>query len=119
MTETKLYDKVYGAVMGFAVGDALGVPVEEMHYRNIRKQYGEVRRMLPVAPRLLGGQPHYEQSINHGDTAQLEAGRYADPFGSHDVRPGSYRMTRATCCSAPGLSFITDGGLRLWNLRSF
>ena len=66
MTETKLYDKVYGAVMGFAVGDALGVPVEEMHYRNIRKQYGEVRRMLPVAPRLLGGQPHYEQSINHG-----------------------------------------------------
>ena len=90
MTETKLYDKVYGAVMGFAVGDALGVPVEEMHYRNIRKQYGEVRRMLPVAPRLLGGQPHYEQSINHGDTAQLEAGRYADPFGSHDVRPGSY-----------------------------
>ena len=69
MTETKLYDKVYGAVMGFAVGDALGVPVEEMHYRNIRKQYGEVRRMLPVAPRLLGGQPHYEQSINHGDTA--------------------------------------------------
>ena len=90
MTETKLYDKVYGAVMGFAVGDALGVPVEEMHYRNIRKQYGEVRRMLPVAPRLLGGQPHYEQSINHGDTAQLEAGRYADPFGSHDIRPGSY-----------------------------
>lgn len=90
MAQTKLYDKIYGAVMGFAVGDALGVPVEEMHYKNIRKQYGEVREMLPVAPRLLGGQPHYEQSVYHGDTARLEQSRRADPFGSHDICPGSY-----------------------------
>lgn len=90
MNQTKLYDKIYGAVMGFAAGDALGVPVEEMHYKSIQKQYGEVRKMLPVVPRLLGGQPTYEQSINHGDEEKMEAGRNADAFGSHDIRPGSY-----------------------------
>lgn len=90
MTQTKLFDKVYGAVMGFAAGDALGVPVEEMHYKNIKSQYGQIRKMLPVTPRLLGGQPHYEQSIYHGKEASLEKSRNADPFGSHDVRPGSY-----------------------------
>lgn len=90
MLETKLYDKVFGAVMGFAAGDALGVPVEEMHYKNIQIQYGKIRTMLPVKPRLLGGQPHYEQSISHGTIAQLEADRKADPFGSHDIRLGSY-----------------------------
>ena len=41
MAQTKLFDKVYGAVMGFAAGDALGVPVEEMHYKNIKSQYGQ------------------------------------------------------------------------------
>lgn len=90
MNNTQLFDKIYGSLMGFAAGDALGVPVEEMHYKNIKKQYGSVRTMLPVKPRLLGGQPHYEQSINHGDTAKLEADRQADPFGSHDIIPGSY-----------------------------
>ena len=55
MAQTKLFDKVYGAVMGFAAGDALGVPVEEMHYKNIKSQYGQIRKMLPVTPRLLGG----------------------------------------------------------------
>lgn len=90
MLQTKLYDKVYGAVMGFAAGDALGVPVEEMHYKNIQKQYGRIGTMLPVKPRLLGGQPHYEQSILHGNIATMESDRKADPFGSHDIRPGSY-----------------------------
>ena len=105
--QTKLYQRVYGAIMGFAVGDAFGVPFEEMHHRNILKQYGGiVREMLPVKPRLLGGERPYEQSNLAGTKAIMEKSRVADPFGSHSIEAGSYSDdTRYTLLCAKAIIY--------------
>jgi len=40
LKETKLFKKVYGCIIGGAIGDAMGGPVEGMHYKFIRQAYG-------------------------------------------------------------------------------
>ena len=40
MEETKLFKKVYGCMLGGAIGDALGGPVEHMAPEQIRESYG-------------------------------------------------------------------------------
>jgi len=40
-------DAVYGCLIGGAIGDAMGAPVENWHYAVIRKEYGKVERFLP------------------------------------------------------------------------
>jgi ADP-ribosylglycohydrolase len=47
MQETQLFSKIYGAMIGGAIGDALGGPVEGMHYREIAQRHGVVDRFLP------------------------------------------------------------------------
>ena len=37
---TNLYDKVYGCLCGGLIGDAMGAPVEGMHYSKIEEDYG-------------------------------------------------------------------------------
>lgn len=44
---TQLWHKVYGGLMGMAIGDALGGPVEGLDYQAIRQHYGQVQEMLP------------------------------------------------------------------------
>ncbi|GAB4320419.1 MAG: ADP-ribosylglycohydrolase family protein [Promethearchaeota archaeon] len=39
-------DRVRGVLLGLAVGDALGCPVEGMHPRHLRQRFGEVRDVL-------------------------------------------------------------------------
>jgi ADP-ribosyl-[dinitrogen reductase] hydrolase len=39
-------ERALGAYLGFAVGDALGAPVEFLTEQEIRKQYGELREMV-------------------------------------------------------------------------
>lgn len=40
--ETAIIDKIRGSLVGGAVGDALGYPVEFIHsYEDIQKRYGE------------------------------------------------------------------------------
>ena len=42
-----LFDAVYGSLIGGAIGDALGAPVETLSYRTIREQYGKLREFAP------------------------------------------------------------------------
>ncbi len=42
-----LRDKVFGALLGGAVGDALGGPLQAMHAERIRSLYGTINEMLP------------------------------------------------------------------------
>ena len=45
----EIFDAVYGCLIGGAIGDALGAPVENWHYEDIRERYGKVRELLPHA----------------------------------------------------------------------
>lgn len=38
---------VYGSLIGAAIGDALGAPVEGWHVADIRRTHGKVTRFLP------------------------------------------------------------------------
>jgi ADP-ribosylglycohydrolase len=40
-------DAVYGCLIGGAIGDAMGAPVENWHYADIRQEYGKIERFLP------------------------------------------------------------------------
>ena len=40
MSESRLFNKVYGCMLGGAIGDALGGPVEHMTPEEIRESYG-------------------------------------------------------------------------------
>jgi ADP-ribosylglycohydrolase len=44
---TDLLDAVYGCLIGGAVGDALGAPVENWHYADIRERHGKVTEFMP------------------------------------------------------------------------
>ncbi|NOY82858.1 MAG: ADP-ribosylglycohydrolase family protein [Kiritimatiellaeota bacterium] len=47
MKSTTLFKKVYGSLMGGAIGDAMGGPVEGLHYREIEKRHGKLTELLP------------------------------------------------------------------------
>ena len=40
-------DAVYGCLVGGAIGDALGAPVEGWDYTDIRKQFGKMDELVP------------------------------------------------------------------------
>lgn len=42
-----LFDAVYGCLIGGAIGDALGAPVEGWHVEDIRAQHGKIEGFLP------------------------------------------------------------------------
>ena len=46
MASKDLLDRVYGCIVGGAIGDALGAPVEGMYYQDIRREYGRVDSLL-------------------------------------------------------------------------
>lgn len=59
---SELADAVYGSLIGAAIGDALGAPVENAHHAEIRERHGKVDRFLPAphrAERPGGGVPGY------------------------------------------------------------
>jgi len=45
--ETLLFKKVYGALIGAAIGDAMGGPVEFWHHKDIEKKYGILDKLAP------------------------------------------------------------------------
>jgi len=42
MEKSLLYSKVYGCLIGGLIGDAMGAPVENKHYKEIEEKYGEI-----------------------------------------------------------------------------
>lgn len=42
-----ILDAVYGCLIGGAIGDSLGAPVEGMYYTEIREKYGKVTELMP------------------------------------------------------------------------
>ncbi|TFG73125.1 MAG: ADP-ribosylglycohydrolase family protein [Anaerolineales bacterium] len=46
---TKLADRIYAALLGSAIGDAMGGPVEGWSYTQIQETYGVVDRFLPYS----------------------------------------------------------------------
>ena len=41
-----IFDAVYGSVVGGAIGDALGVPVEMWSYPDIREKFGKLQTFV-------------------------------------------------------------------------
>ena len=54
---TDLLDKVYGCLIGGAIGDAMGAPTEDWHYTDIRMHFGPIDRFLPQPARKRDGRP--------------------------------------------------------------
>jgi ADP-ribosylglycohydrolase len=52
-----ILDKVYGCLIGGAIGDALGAPVEGWYYTDIREKYGKVRDFMTFEKGYSGGRP--------------------------------------------------------------
>jgi len=62
-----LFSKIYGGMIGAAVGDAMGGPVEGMDYLEIEKKFGRVESLLP-----------YRHPPGEHNQFQNAAGAYTD-----------------------------------------
>ena len=65
--ETTLYRKLYGSLIGLAIGDAMGGPVEALSYQAIEKEFGEVTTFLP-----------YTRPVSYHGSFTLHPGSYTD-----------------------------------------
>jgi ADP-ribosylglycohydrolase len=72
-----ILDAVYGSVVGAAIGDALGAPVEGWYWTEIRAKYGRVTELMPSLKGNVG-------ATYGGSTGELYDQRYDGPPG----RPG-------------------------------
>ena len=61
-----ILDAVYGCLIGGAIGDALGAPVEGLYYTEIRERYGRVTELMP----------------GFGNTGKYYGGSTGDRYGS-------------------------------------
>ena len=49
MQQTILFSKIWAGMLGGAIGDAMGGPVEGKDYREIEKEYGVLDTFLPYS----------------------------------------------------------------------
>lgn len=61
LRESRLRSKIFGALVGAAIGDAFCVRTELMHYRDIEAQYGRVTDFEKLAPRRPSREPILER----------------------------------------------------------
>ena len=88
MTESKLFNKVYGCLVGGAIGDAMGIVVEMMHYQDIADQFGQVAGFLPRQRKQRGDRPFYE-TIKL-DWRPFPRAEGFHPYGAWGSEPGTY-----------------------------
>lgn len=86
--ESDLYDKVFGCLLGAAIGDAFGIRVEMMHYRDIEEQYGRITHFDPLPPRKPSTQPPLERWYPFGQQMAVEDGFH--PLGRWSRELGAY-----------------------------
>jgi hypothetical protein len=86
--ETRLYDKVFGCLIGEAIGDAFGIRLEMMHYRDIEAQYGRVTHFDPLPPRQPSRQSPLERFYPFGVQMGAEEGFH--PLGRWSREVGVY-----------------------------
>ena len=60
MEDDRLFEKIFGCLVGGAIGDAFGIRVEMMHYLDIKEQYGWVTHFDDLSPRKPSSQPPLE-----------------------------------------------------------
>jgi ADP-ribosylglycohydrolase len=88
MQDNELFNKIFGSLVGGSIGDAFGIRVEMMHYRDIKEQYGWVTHFDDLPPRKPSTQSPLERWNPMG--VQLENVDGFHPLGrwTHDV--GAY-----------------------------
>jgi hypothetical protein len=86
--DSALYDKVFGCIVGGAIGDAFGIRVEMMHFRDIETQYGRVTHFDPLPPRQPSTQPQLERYNPFGPPMEREGGFH--PLGRWSSEVGGY-----------------------------
>ena len=83
-----LYDKIFGCLVGGALGDAFGIRVEMMHYKDIEEQYGVVDHFDSIPWRKPSKQPLLEQWNPFGVQMKNEGGFH--PLGRWSRETGAY-----------------------------
>jgi ADP-ribosylglycohydrolase len=86
--ESLLYQKVLGCLVGGAIGDAFGIRVEMMHYRDIEAQYGRVTHFDSLPPRRSSQEPPLERWYPFGMQPANEGGFH--PLGRWSREVGMY-----------------------------
>jgi hypothetical protein len=81
----ELFKKIFGCLVGSAIGDAFGIRVEMMHYLDIKEQYGWVTHFDDLPPRKPSSQSPLERWYPFG--VQMGDVEGFHPLGrwSHDV----------------------------------
>ena len=80
--KNKLYDKIFGSVIGGPIGDAMGGPIETMHYKFIRELYnGRITDIKPYNRPEDFSQPR----INSSYAWNNQAGTYTDDSYFHTL----------------------------------
>lgn len=67
MKDSNLFNKVYGCLVGQAIGDQLGRPAEGWHYRDIDEKKGRLTDPWKTTDQTKGGDPNFE--VGTDDTA--------------------------------------------------
>jgi ADP-ribosylglycohydrolase len=88
MVDNSLFKKIFGCLVGGAIGDAFGIRVEMMHYVDIREQYGEVTHFDDLPPRKPSTQPPLERWFPFG--VQLGNVEGFHPLGRWSREVGVY-----------------------------
>jgi hypothetical protein len=85
MEAYSLFKKIFGCLVGGAIGDAFGIRVEMMHYLDIKKQYGGVTHFDDLPPRKATTQSPLERWNPFG--IQMDDDDGFHPLGrwSHEV----------------------------------
>jgi ADP-ribosylglycohydrolase len=97
-----LFDKYLGFLIGGACGDAMGCPVEWLHYEDIRAQFGWVDRFLEFIPQKHNPHRFYESPTLFGPITNYDT-TVINSLGAWDLSKGTYSddmRFRLLLCSA-------------------
>ncbi len=88
MENVSLFNKIFGCLVGGAIGDASGIRVEMMHYLDIKEQYGWVTHFDNLPPRKPSSQSPLERWNPLGVQMGFEEGFH--PLGRWSHEAGVY-----------------------------